>query len=447
METKIAHFIERHALLERGKRYLVALSGGADSVCLLLILQRLGYDIEAAHCNFHLRGEESDRDERFCETLCAEKNIPFHRAHFDTLAYAKQHKISVEMAARTLRYNYFDDLLQQLDFQGVCTAHHADDNAETLLLNLIRGTGLRGLTGISPRRNTILRPMLEVRRDEIEEFLTSQGQNFVTDSTNLSADHIRNKIRLEILPKLKEINPSLVDELSLMARHLTDAETVLNEALEAQKNALVEPFSDHPTLVFRIAIPKLLAQTAPAYTLFYLLSPHGFNRSQIDEIIDALAQQPGRQWHSPSHTLTLDRDSLILSRRIDEKQPSLVIAGAGIVQIGENRRLNIEIFAKTADFIVSKDPKTATLDADKVAFPLTLRRVGQGDRFVPFGMTGSRLVSDFLTDKKLSRAEKQAQTVVTDATGRIIWLVAERTDNRFRVAPETQTILRLTIGE
>ncbi|MBR5634287.1 MAG: tRNA lysidine(34) synthetase TilS [Prevotella sp.] len=443
-EAKIRDFIERHRLLDRDGRYLVALSGGADSVCLLLVLQRLGFSIEAAHCNFHLRGDESDRDERFCETLCAEQNVRFHRVDFDTFSYARQHKISIEMAARELRYNYFNQLLESYGFQGVCVAHHADDNAETLLLHLLRGSGLHGLTGMSPRRGFVLRPMLEVRRDEIEEFLSLQGQNFVTDSTNRCTDHVRNKIRLEILPKLKEINPSAVDELCLTARHLTDAEIVLDAALEQGKNAVSSVISDREPLLFRIDIPQLLAQPSPRYLLYHLLAPQGFNRQQIEQIFDALSQHAGRQWYSPDHTLTLDRDCLVLSRRQGEHPEAVEIGGAGSFSLG-NAVLQVEIFPKTADFIVSKEPKIATLDADKVAFPLTWRRVGQGDRFVPFGMAGSKLVSDFLTDRKKSLAEKQQQTLVADATGRLVWLVAERPDNRFAVTPKTENILRLTL--
>ena len=444
-EAKISHFIERHHLLEREKRYLVALSGGADSVCLLLVLRKLGYEVEAAHCNFHLRGEESDRDEHFCETLCAEQNVRLHRVGFDTSSYARQHKISIEMAARELRYQYFSDLLESIGFQGVCVAHHADDNAETLLLHLVRGSGLHGLTGMSPRRDFVLRPMLEVRREEIEEYLAAQGQTFVTDRSNLQSDFTRNKIRLEILPKLKEINPSVVSELNLTARHLADAERVLNDALDRNTSTFSTFLAGQSPIFCEISIPKLLAQPSPAYALFHLLSPYGFNRSQIDEIIDALAQQPGRQWHSPDHTLTLDRNSLVLSRRQGELPEAVEIGGAGSFSLG-NAVLQVETFPKTADFVVSKKPRTATLDADKIAFPLTWRCVEQGDRFVPFGMVGSKLVSDYLTDRKKLLAEKQQQTVVADATGRIVWLVAERPDNRFRVAPDTKNILRLTIG-
>lgn len=443
-EAKISDFIERHRLLAHDKRYLVALSGGADSVCLLLVLRKLGFSIEAAHCNFHLRDDESDRDERFCETLCVEQNIRFHRVDFDTFSYARQRKVSIEMAARELRYNYFNQLLKSSGFQGVCVAHHADDNAETLLLHLLRGSGLHGLTGMSPRRGFVLRPMLEVRRDEIEEFLSLQGQNFVTDSTNRSTDHVRNKIRLEILPKLQEINPSAVDELCLTARHLTDAEIVLDAALEQGKNAVSSVISNREPLLFRIDIPQLLAQPSPRYLLYHLLAPQGFNRQQIEQISDALSQHAGRQWHSPDHTLTLDRDCLVLSRRQGESPQAVEIGGAGSFSLG-NAVLQVEIFPKTADFIVSKESKTATLDADKVAFPLTWRRVGQGDRFVPFGMSGSKLVSDFLTDRKRSIAEKQQQTVVADAANRIVWLVAERPDNRFAVTAETKNILRLTL--
>ena len=445
-EAKIRDFIERHALLEHAKRYLVALSGGADSVCLLLVLQRLGYEVEAAHCNFHLRGEASDRDAAFCESLCKQKNIPFHRADFETAEYAKMRKLSIEMAARELRYTYFNRIVEKFGLQGVCTAHHADDQAETILLHLLRGTGLHGLTGMSPRRGPILRPMLEVTRDEIEEYLTSLGQNFMTDQSNFQSDFTRNKIRLEIVPKLKEINPSVVQELNLTARHLRDAELVLDDALRTAAKEICTELSEKSPFLMEIDLEKLLRQPSPAYALHHLLAPRGFNRSQIDEIRQSLTQQAGRQWHSPDHTLTLDRNRLLLSLRNDEETSSLVIGELGNHPIDEKNALNVEIFPKTADFIVSKAPNIATLDADKVVFPLTLRLVQEADRFVPFGMACSRLVSNYLTDRKRSLPEKRRQRVVTDATGRIVWLVGERTDNRFRVMAQTESILRLTLA-
>ncbi|MBR1469966.1 MAG: tRNA lysidine(34) synthetase TilS [Prevotella sp.] len=440
-------FIAKNRLLDREKRYLVALSGGADSVCLLRVLQRLGYTVEAAHCNFQLRGEESNRDERFCASLCRQQNIPFHRTQFDTKTYAREHGVSIEMAARELRYHYFHELLETIGFQGVCVAHHLDDNAETILLNLVRGTGLHGLTGMSPRRDFVLRPMLGVSRDEIVDYLRQIGQPYVTDSTNLQPDHVRNKIRLQVVPLLKEINPSVVRELCTMASHLTDAETLLNHTLDQTTTEFSTDLSEKPPFLRQIDVPQLLRQPSPAYALYHLLSSFGFNRSQMGEILASAekSEHSGRQWHSSDHTLTLDRDSLVLSKKSTENASPIVVSEAGEYVLDDLGRLRVEIFPKTADFIVDKRPQVAVLDADKASLPLTLRKTQTGDRFVPFGMRGSKLVSDYLTDRKKSLPEKKNQWVLTDESGQILWLAGERTDNRFAVSPQTKTILRLTL--
>ena len=222
MLKKIAHFIEQHKLLSKDKKYIVALSGGADSVCLLLVLQRLGYDVEAAHCNFKLRGEESDRDEQFCVELCKKNDIEIHLAHFDTNFYAISHKISIEMAARELRYSYFENLRRDIGADAVCVAHHQNDCAETVILNLVRGTGIQGLAGIQPKRDNIVRPLLCVSRDEIEGFLADEGQDFITDSTNLDDLYVRNKIRLNIIPMMEKINPAAVQNIVKTAIRLSE---------------------------------------------------------------------------------------------------------------------------------------------------------------------------------------------------------------------------------
>ena len=239
MLSKVKDYIKQHNLLNSNDLYIVALSGGADSVALLLFLDEMGYQVHAAHCNFHLRGAESDRDEAFCESLCLQKDIPFHRIHFDTLTYAETHHVSVEMAARELRYGYFEQLRKDIGASGICVAHHRDDSVETVLLNLIRGTGLRGLTGIQPRKGYILRPLLCVSRQEIEQYLQAKGQSYVTDSTNLVAEVQRNVVRLKVLPLLETINPAVADNIQRTAENLTEAQSVLDVA----KKSVIEKIS------------------------------------------------------------------------------------------------------------------------------------------------------------------------------------------------------------
>ena len=228
-------------MLKSDGLYLVALSGGADSVALLRVLVDLGYKVEACHCNFHFRDEETNRDEEFCVRLCNHLQVPIHRAHFDTRTYAELHKISIEMAARELRYGYFENLRKDLDAQGICVAHHRDDQVETVLINLIRGTGIHGLTGMAPRNGYVLRPLLAVSREEIVKYLDFIGQDYVTDSTNMVADIARNKLRLNIIPLLHDINPSASENIAITASRLSSAEDLLNHSLqETDNDALVE---------------------------------------------------------------------------------------------------------------------------------------------------------------------------------------------------------------
>ena len=229
---KIDKYIHRNNLLHPEDLYIVALSGGADSVALLLVLKQLGYKVEAAHCNFNLRGEESIRDEQFCVSLCEKQNVPLHRIHFDTKAYAALHKVSIEMAARELRYQYFENLRKDICAKGICVAHHEDDNVETILLHIIRGTGLKGLTGIAPKNGNIIRPLLCITRSDIIAYLESVQQNYVVDSTNLVDDVKRNKIRLNLLPMLEEMNPSVKSNIASMARYLAEAEKITNMSMD-----------------------------------------------------------------------------------------------------------------------------------------------------------------------------------------------------------------------
>ena len=438
MLNKVSDFIAKHQLLSPDDLHLVALSGGADSVALLLILQQLGYRIEAAHCNFHLRGEESDRDEKFVKSLCKKRNIPLHLIHFDTKEYTSLHQVSIEMAARELRYGYFRQLCQDIGASSVCVAHHRDDAVETLLMNLLRGSGIHGLTGIRPKNDFIVRPLLGVSREEIEQYLHSIGQDYVTDSTNLVNDVLRNKIRLEVLPLLKTLNPKASENIEKTALYLSEAEKIFNESIATQKAELIQSVSNgFPQTV---AIPSLLHLPSPEYFLHEWLSPYGFNTQQTEQIYSQLKGESGREFLSSSHTLVIDRDTLILAPH-QAPMKTMKIPEEGTYRYDESTRFEVK---QSSDLSISKSPDCVTLDADAVRYPLTIRPVETGDRFCPFGMVGHRLVSDFLTDCKLSILDKRCQLVVTDRDGQIIWIVGLRSDNRFRVTEKTSKIIRLT---
>ena len=378
----VNRFIEEKSLFFQKDKILVALSGGADSVALLRVLLALGYTCEAAHCNFHLRGKESDRDENFVRGLCNELNILLHVVHFDTQTYATKHRISIEMAAREMRYEWFEKLRQECDASVIAVAHHRDDSVETFLLNLIRGTGINGLKGIAPLNGHIVRPLLNVSRQDILQYLEHLHQDYVTDSTNLQDEYMRNKIRLNILPMLGELNPSVSESIAETANRLAETSLVYNKEMAEAKNRVIKRNGNN---LKAIHVERLLTEVAPASLLFEILYPLGFKPLQIKDIFHSLSGQPGKRFISPEWEAVRDREYLLIR-------------------------------------------------------PLIIRKWQKGDKFVPFGMTGKKNVSDYLTDRKLSLFEKENQYVVC-SDEKIIWLVGERSDNRFRITNTTKRVM------
>ncbi|MBF1632867.1 MAG: tRNA lysidine(34) synthetase TilS [Prevotella sp.] len=455
MLNKIKRFIVSEHLLRVDALYLVALSGGADSVALLLCLKELGYRVEAVHCNFHLRGEESLRDEQFCEDLCQREKIPFHKAHFDTQAYADLHKVSIEMAARELRYRYFFQLKEALGADGVCVGHHKEDSVETILINLVRGTGLSGLMGIRPRNNDVIRPLLCVTRQEIEDYLQKYAVSFVIDSTNLVDDVVRNKIRLNVLPQLSEINPSVTDTILTTANHLSEVDAIVQESLKIALGKAVS-FINPVTQVssnslsnepFLLDLSVVRAFPSPSYLLFYILKPLGFSSSQVAEMVSHLDGQTGQLWYSSTHELTHDRSVFMVLPREEAEPRQLVIPETGRYVYDEQLSLRLTECALTPSSNVSfsKNPTIVDLDAASICFPLTLRRVAEGDRFTPLGMRGTQLVSDFLTNLKRNRFEKRNQLVLLDATGTILWVLGLRINDCFKLAPQSTSCLQIEV--
>lgn len=428
MLNKVERFIESNNLLRRNNLYLVALSGGADSTALLRVLIDLGYSVEAAHCNFHLRGDESMRDERFCQQLCQRLGVGFHLVHFDTLTYANLHKLSIETAARQLRYQWFEQLRQDIGAADVCVAHHKDDNVETVLMNIIRGTGLNGLCGIRPRNGHIVRPLLSVARDEILYYLHSIGQDYVVDSTNLIDDATRNKIRLKVLPYLKSINNSVSDNINLLSNRMVEVEKVVKSSLKASRN-----FND----ICNSASPELM--------VFELLSPLGFNHNQIADITrHILGGDKGQTWQSGKYEICLGHDEIEIFQSQDIKKVNIVIPEPGVYVIDENMKLVVRSLEWNGQEGIPRSANKVFVNADKVGFPLTLRNPMAGDRFVPFGMKGSKLLSDFLTDRHISALNRQRQLLLTCPDG-IVWVVGQRIDNRVRVSSSTKSILSIEL--
>ena len=426
MWSKVSVYINKHKLLNANDLYIVALSGGADSVALLLLLKEGGFNVHAAHCNFLLRGSESDRDEAFCVDLCRQLGVELHRAHFATREYAEAHKVSVEMAARELRYNWFEQLRKDIGAVGICVAHHRDDSVETVLLNMIRGTGLRGLTGIQPRNGYVLRPLLCVSRDEIEHFLAKRGQKYVIDSTNLETDVKRNKVRLQVLPLLRTLNPAVSDNIQRMVENVAEAQIVLD--------SLLDNFKKHNTLELR----ELEKYGSSEYVIYEWLKNYGFNGTQARQVLEA---ETGKiMSSSQGYDVLKDRERLIIERTLKPFNP-MRIPEEGMYVLDEKMRLSLR---KCAAY-VSKKPFVATFDAQKVVFPLTVRRVEEGDWMIPFGMRGRKLLSDLMTDRKMTVFEKRRQLVVVDAQDVIVWAVGLRIADSVAVAETTQSVLELIL--
>ncbi len=426
MWSKVSAYINKHKLLNANDLYIVALSGGADSVALLLLLKEGGFNVHAAHCNFFLRGSESDRDEAFCVDLCRRLGVELHRAHFATREYAEAHKVSIEMAARELRYNWFEQLRKDIGAVGICVAHHRDDSVETVLLNMIRGTGLRGLTGIQPRNGYVLRPLLCVSRDEIELFLAKRGQQYVTDSTNLETDVMRNKVRLQVLPLLRTLNPAISENIQRMAENVAEAQIVLD--------SLLDNFKKHNTL----ELSELEKYGSSEYIIYEWLKNYGFNGTQARQVLEA---ETGKiVSSSQGYDVLKDRERLIIERTLKPFNP-MRIPEEGMYVLDEKMRLSLR---KCAAY-VSKKPFVATFDAQKVVFPLTVRRVEEGDWMIPFGMRGRKLLSDLMTDRKMTVFEKRRQLVVVDAQDVIVWAVGLRIADSVAVAETTQSVLELIL--
>lgn len=417
MKESVALYITRHQLLSPEQPVLVALSGGADSVALLCVLLQLGYACHACHCNFHLRGKESDRDEQFVRRLCDDFQIPLSVAHFDTQNYAHANGKSIEMAARDLRYAYFQQVMQQTGIKVVAVAHHQADQAETVLLNLLRGSGVHGLRGMLPKHDAVIRPLLACSKEEILDYLQLLGQDFVTDSTNMELDARRNQLRLQVMPLLQKINPQAVQALSQSAEILADTEQLLDTTIQRQLAAYQYSPLELQWHIMKHPQVRLL--------LHEWLAPRGFNRSQVQQLC-RLQTPDNQRFDAEEWSLWVTTDRLTLVPRTQHQPP---IIREKTFMMGNQ--------------CLQRTPNFAFLDADKVHQPWQIRQMQPGDRFRPLGMKGSKTIGDYLTDRKVKPWERSNQWVVTDATGQILWLVGHRIDDRYKLTDTTRRVLCL----
>ncbi len=439
MQQKVQTYIEKLQLLTPKEPVIVGVSGGTDSVVLLHVLISLGYDCIAAHCNFHLRMQESNRDEEFVRKLAHSYSIPFYFIDFETTKYAEKHKISIEMAARDLRYDWFEELIEKHHAQAIAVAHHADDNIETMLMNLVRGTGLRGLTGIQPRNKNVVRPLLCCTREELENYLVEHGLQHVEDSTNQENNYLRNKFRNELLPLLTDINPSVRENLYKSLANLEGNFAIYQQAIDEIRNKVVHNSGNE----IRLNIDQINQQIHVPTVMHELLSPYNFSSTQIEQIREALNAESGKIFYSETHRLIKDRKYLIISAKGDEIKNIYTISQTE-KELTLPIHLTIRKMSIDDSFKPSKLPNCVHIDASLIQFPLELRRWNEGDVFYPFGMTQKKKLSDYFIDQKFSIPQKE-QCWILISEGKIVWIVGHRLDNRFRITENTKEVIEINL--
>lgn len=437
-EEKTLRYIHRHMPAVASGKILAAVSGGADSVALLRVLAALGCNCIAAHCNFHLRGDEADRDEAFVRKLCHDIDIELRCTDFDVEAYKKSHGVSTEMACRELRYEWFERQRAAMGCSVIAVAHHRDDNIETFFLNLVRGSGITGLAGIKPCNGKIVRPLLGSSRDEIINYLKTLEQDYVTDSTNLENDYARNKIRNVLLPEISRLFPSAMAGIELTLDNLQGDYAVWSGAVEAFKHDAVEACGHGQIKIDR---RKLAASADPATLLNALLSRYGFNGEQTKAI--ASASRVGAVFESKEYVAEVGRNDIsVFSPGSFNNAETYALSDAG--RIEKEKGILIEIVDNSPEFEFDRSGKTAYFDADATGDRLTVRHWRQGDRFRPFGMKGSKKLSDYFNDHKFSLLQKLS-TPIVEMQGRIVWIAGERAADDFRITPSSRRILTMRV--
>ncbi|MBE6204839.1 MAG: tRNA lysidine(34) synthetase TilS [Rikenellaceae bacterium] len=438
---KFQEYVARHELFTRQDKILLTVSGGVDSMVLMSLCVNSGYTVGVAHCNFGLRGKESDEDEILVQEHARKYGIECHNRRFDTTGEMELTGESMEMAARRLRYAWFNELCEQHGYTVIAVAHHIDDSIETFFINLLRGTGLRGLTGIHKQVGRIVRPLLFATRKQIMEYAMQRHIPYREDSSNKSTKYLRNKIRLGLTPRIREINPRFPFIMHRNIERLMSAQHFIDNAIE---NICVEALTSQDG-IYTLHTDRIHDTTSRDFAIYEILnSRFGFKGDTADGLCKALqTASSGKRFYSRSHVAYVDRGNILIAP-IEQEDPCCV----SVVQ-GQRRAYcgNSVIYLEECyiDNIASFNvpDNVALLDADALQYPLELRRWSEGDSFIPFGMTGRKKVSDYLIDAKVSIPEKNRQFVLLSA-GEIAWLVGRRIDDRFRLKDSTERVLRLT---
>lgn len=440
MVEQFLKYIHTEKLFHSSQRILLAVSGGADSMLMLHLFVNTGFSVAVAHCNFGLRGSESDADEQFVADYCDQHNITFHQKSFSTEDFARQEGISIEMAARDLRYKWFNQLLFQNHYDFLATAHHQDDVIETFLINLSRGSGIRGLSGIQPKSGKIIRPMLFTNREEILEYCGRMNIEFRTDSSNQETVYKRNLIRHEVLPLLEKVNPAFRKNALRTVENLSETSLLFQQRMSEIRTFVYS--EDEMGAI--IHIEKLLSLTPLRTILFEMIREFGFQVEQVDDIIDSLTKESGRKFYSSEYRLIKDREYLLIAP-YNAKPDQIFYIDEDCREINSPVRLTIEKLDRTPAFRFSTHQNLVDLDQDKLVFPLILRHWQDGEYFQPLGMSGLKKMSDFFIDEKYSIPEKENAWILASGN-RPVWIVGKRIDDRFKITSKTQRILRIRLG-
>jgi len=461
-KANFSNFLTKNELLNRSEKVLLAVSGGKDSMLMLHLMHDLGYQISIAHCNFQLRGKESDLDEELVRNYALQHQIPFHVIHFDTEEYAGEHKISIQMAARELRYEWFEQLRTEFGYGKIAIAQHLNDHIETSLFNLTRSTGLKGLLGISIQRDHLIRPLMCFTGAEVEKIVKDLQVPYRDDQSNFSNKYARNKIRLEIIPKFKEIQPDFEQIFLENIKHFEESYQFIQRIVSERRKEL---FREDGKYVY-IQRADLSPYISESYFLFELFKPYGFQKSILEEMIAVWDKPMGQVFESSDYELLVDRDQLIIRERTAlEKEKEVLIleedvrkhlsAGESVsfpfldsyLTLGRLRDLGVEdpkSSKQNTNTNTNENGKSEIqIDADLLQFPLKLRFKEQGDYFIPLGMTGRKKLSDFFIQEKVNRFEKEEIPILVNGNGEIIWVVGMRLDNRYKVTENTKKVLTL----
>jgi len=436
----IQEFLKKNDI-PRDAGFLIAVSGGADSIALLHAFKYLNLKIVALHCNFNLRGKESDMDEQFVKRFCNSYGIALSVKHFDTRSYAREKGISIEMAARELRYAWFHEMKRKKRMDYIVTGHQADDVAETLFINLCRGTGIKGLGGIKAVNDEILRPLLPCSRQEILLYLGQHQLGYRNDSSNDSLDFMRNIIRHKIIPVCKEINPSFLRTIRNNCQSFQEAGALYLYGIEQLRKEIVT-YENDETLIH---IAKTADSPAPYTLLFELLRPYGFNRHQVSDILASRLASPGKIFRSKSHILARGRTYWRIFKHTEQTGLPVCIEKPGTYQLG-TQSIRVELIPRTALAHIPTDPHIACMDAGKIKFPLQIRLWEKGDKFCPLGMHQlKKKLSDFFNDQKFSAKQKE-ECLLLLSEDKIAWVIGYRTDDRFKITSFTETVLQITLS-